>query len=66
MRKYAAVVVLRQFAEKLPVITFNKLFGPNSDFMFLFKCFDEHRENVRLESAQVIHFCIKHISDRQF
>lgn len=39
MRKYAAVMILRQFAEKLPVITFNKLFGPTSDFMFLFKAF---------------------------
>jgi hypothetical protein len=35
-RKYGAVLVLKEFCKKLPIITFNKLFDRNKNFTYLF------------------------------
>lgn len=61
MRKYAAVLILSEFSQKLPVITFNKLFGTNKFFLKVFQAFADTREHVRMTAAQVINSCIKHI-----
>lgn len=65
MKKYAAVLILREFSLKLPVITFNKLFAPQRHFLSVFAAFADSREHVRTTAAEVINSCIKHISDRQ-
>ena len=35
-KKYGAVLVLKEFCKKLPIITFNKLFDRNQNFNHLF------------------------------
>jgi hypothetical protein len=64
MKKYAAVLILQEFSKKLPVITFNKLFGVGKLYMKVFVTFSDTREHVRMTAAEVINSCIKHISDR--
>ena len=61
MRKYAAVLILREFSSKLPVITFNKLFGPGQSYLKVFGAFTDTREHVRMTAAEVINSCIRHI-----
>jgi hypothetical protein len=65
IKKYAAVLILRDLSKKLPVITFNKLFSPTKPYMAVFEACKDNRENVRDAAAQVINACIAHISERQ-
>jgi hypothetical protein len=64
MRKYAAVLILKNLGKKLPVVTFNKLFSPTKPYMSVFEACKDNRENVRDAAAQVINACIAHISER--
>jgi hypothetical protein len=64
IKKYAAVLILKELSNKCPVITFNKLFNPQKNYMTVFDACKDNRENVRQAAAQVICECAKHISDR--
>jgi len=65
IKKYAAVLILKELSKKLPVITFNKLFSPTKPYMAVFEACKDNRENVRDAASQVINACIAHISERQ-
>jgi hypothetical protein len=66
IKKYAAVLILRELSKKLPVITFNKLFSSqHKPYLALFDACKDNRENVRDAAASVINSCIAHISERQ-
>lgn len=64
IKKYSAVLVLREFCKKLPVITFNKLFGPEKRYNLVFQAFKDTRVHVRATAAEVINECIKQINER--
>ena len=36
MMKYGSVLVLKEFCKQLPIVTFNKLFDRNNNFIYLF------------------------------
>jgi hypothetical protein len=60
------VLILKEFSQKLPVITFNKLFSlVNKPYLQVFEACKDNRQFVREAAAEVINACIKHISDRQ-
>ena len=59
IKKYSAVLILREFCRKLPVITFNKLFGSDQHYLKVFDTFKDPREKVRVTAAEVINECIK-------
>ena len=43
IRKYSAVLVIKEFCKKLPVITFNKLFDSNRNFKLIFNALKDQR-----------------------
>lgn len=51
IKKYAAVLILRELSKKLPVITFNKLFSPTKPYLSVFEACKDNRENVRDAAA---------------
>ena len=65
IKKYAAVLILRELSKKLPVITFNKLFSPTRPYLDVFQACRDNREHVRDAAAQVINACISHICDHR-
>lgn len=64
IRKYSAVLILKEFCNKQAVITFNKLFGAEMNYMLVFAAFKDNREKVRATAADVIKECIRQISER--
>mgnify|MGYP006094867295 CR=1 FL=1 len=62
IEKYSAVLVLREYAKKLPIITFNKLFDGKAYELVFIACKD-HRENVRITAAECMNYCIRQITD---
>ena len=64
IKKYAAVLILRELSKKLPVITFNKLFSPSKHYLAVFDACKDQRVNVRDAAAQVMCACAAHISER--
>jgi hypothetical protein len=64
VKKYAAILILRELSKKLPVITFNKLFSPSKHYLTVFQACKDQRVHVRDAAAQVICACVAHISER--
>jgi len=63
IEKYSAVLLLREYARKLPIITFNKLFDGDA-YRRVFDACRDHRENVRMTAAECINHCIRQITER--
>ena len=59
IKKYSAVLILREFCCKQSVITFNKLFGSEHNYLKVFTAFKDNREHVRMAAAEVIKECIR-------
>lgn len=36
IKKYSAVLILKEYSKKLAVVTFNKLFGPENNYAHVF------------------------------
>ena len=51
IKKYAAVLMLKNLGKKLPVQTFNKLFSPQKPYLSVFEACKDNRENVRDAAA---------------
>ena len=64
IHKYSAVLVIREFCKKLPLITFNKLFDNKKHFKLIFNALQDHRGYVRSTAAECINECIKMINAR--
>lgn len=39
IKKYSAVLILKEYSKKLAVVTFNKLFGPENNYTHVFQAF---------------------------
>ena len=65
IKKYSAVLLLREFCKKLPIVTFNKLFDINNSYKHIFTAFRDHRVNVRDTAAECINVCLNLISERE-
>ena len=57
------MLLLREYARKLPIITFNKLFDGNA-YTHVFAACRDHRENVRMTAAECINYRIRQITER--
>ena len=64
IKKYSAVLILKELCKKQSVITFNKLFGVEHNYRCVFDAFKDQRPDVRMTAADVINICIKQISER--
>lgn len=47
MGKYAAVLVLKEFFQKLSIVTFQKLFDTEKNISIIFEAMKDHRIHVR-------------------
>jgi hypothetical protein len=65
IKKYSALLILREFCSKQEVITYNKLFGQEKNYALIFAAFKDNREKVRNTAADVIKECIHQIAERQ-
>jgi len=63
-KRYAGVLILREFCKKLPIITFNKLFD-NDSYKCIFAAFRDPRLTVRDTAAECINICLNLISERE-
>jgi hypothetical protein len=59
IKKYSAVLVIREFCKKLPVMTFSKLFDSKKYFKHIFHALKDHRVHVRTTAAECLNECIK-------
>jgi len=66
IKKYSAVLVIKEFCKKLPIITFNKLFDKQQNFKLIFSALKDHRLHVRTTAADCINECIRMISARDY
>jgi hypothetical protein len=74
IKKYSAVLVIKEFCKQLPIITFNKLFDKQQHpdekqtqhFNLLFHALRDHRLHVRTTAADCINECIRMISARDY
>ena len=66
IKKYSAVLVIKEFCKKLPLITFNKLFDKQYNFIQIFDALGDHRLDVRTTAADCINECIRMISARDY
>jgi hypothetical protein len=66
IKKYSAVLVLREFCKKLSIITFNKLFDSKKHFRLIFFTLKDKREKVRTTAADCIKECIRMINARDY
>jgi hypothetical protein len=66
IKKYSAVLVLREFCKKLQIITFNKLFDGKKNFKLIFYALKDHRLHVRTTAAECINECIRMINARDY
>lgn len=57
------MLLLKEYARKLPIITFNKLFDGVA-YKLVFAACKDHRENVRMTAAECINYCIRQITER--
>jgi len=66
IKKYSAVLVIKEFCKKLQIITFNKLFDKQQNFKLIFYALKDHRLHVRTTAADCINECIRIISAREY
>ena len=64
IKKYSAVLVMREFCKKLSIITFNKLFDNKNNYKLIFQALKDHRPFVRNTAADCINECIRMINAR--
>lgn len=72
MKKYSAVLVLREFCKKHSIVTFNRIFDQNGrdrregNVELIFDTLKDHRLYVRQTAAECINACISLINKRDY
>lgn len=66
LRRYAAVLVLKEFCKKLSIVTFNKLFDTSKNISLIFEAMKDQRPHVRTTAADCINECISLINRREY
>ena len=66
MKRYAAVLVIKEFCKKMSIITFNKLVDPTNNIALIFEALKDHREYVRTTAADCINECISLVNRREY
>jgi len=66
MKKYSAVLVLKEFCKKLSIVTFNRIFDQNRNVELIFDALKDHRIHVRQTAADCINACISLINKRDY
>lgn len=66
MKKYSAVLVLKEFCKKHSIVTFNRIFDHTRNVELIFDTLKDHRIFVRQTAADCINACISLINKRDY
>lgn len=66
MKKYSAVLVLKEFCKKHSIVTFNRIFDQSRNVELIFDTLKDHRIYVRQTAADCINACISLINKRDY
>jgi hypothetical protein len=66
MKRYAAVLVIKEFCRKLSIVSFSKLFDTFTNIRYIFEALRDQREHVRETAAVCINECISLVNRREY